>query len=66
MLRPIAEIAEKMGLDQQALVPYGRYKAKVSAGRRGGRRRQARQAHRGDRVSRQPRRAKARLPPQWG
>ena len=29
MLRPIAEIAEKMGLDPQALVPYGRHKAKV-------------------------------------
>ncbi len=29
MLRPIAEIAERMGLDHQALVPYGRHKAKV-------------------------------------
>ena len=41
MLRPIAEIAERMGLDQQALVPYGRHKAKVmldavsGGGRRG-------------------------------
>ncbi len=29
-MRPIAEIAEKMGLDPQALVPYGRHKAKVT------------------------------------
>ena len=29
MLRPIGEIAERMGLDPQALVPYGRHKAKV-------------------------------------
>ncbi len=28
-MRPIAEIAEKMGLDPQALVPYGRHKAKL-------------------------------------
>ena len=30
MLRPTGEIAEKMGLDPQALVPYGRHKAKVT------------------------------------
>ncbi len=29
MLLPIAEIAEKMGLDPEALIPYGRHKAKV-------------------------------------
>ena len=30
MLRPITEIAERMGLDHQALLPYGRHKAKVT------------------------------------
>ena len=28
-MRPIAEIADRMGLDPEALIPYGRYKAKV-------------------------------------
>jgi formate--tetrahydrofolate ligase len=28
-MRPIAEIAEAMGLDPQAIIPYGHYKAKI-------------------------------------
>ena len=28
-MRPIAEIAEAMGLDTQAIIPYGHYKAKI-------------------------------------
>ena len=28
-MRPIAEIAEAMGLDAQAIIPYGHYKAKI-------------------------------------
>ena len=29
-MRPIAEIAEKMGLDPEIIIPYGHYKAKLS------------------------------------
>ena len=29
-MRPIAEIAEAMGLDPEAIIPYGHYKAKIS------------------------------------
>ncbi len=29
-MRPITEIAESMGLDPEAVVPYGRYKAKIA------------------------------------
>ena len=28
-MRPIMEVAEELGLDRQALIPYGPYKAKV-------------------------------------
>ena len=40
-MRPIEEIAERLGLDPKALIPYGRHKAKVpldavaGGGRRG-------------------------------
>ena len=38
-MRPITEIAEEMGLDPKAIIPYGRYKAKIplDAIRRNGR-----------------------------
>ena len=26
---PITEIAQKLGIDQQMLIPYGKYKAKI-------------------------------------
>ena len=28
-MRPIAEIAEVLGLDQAMVIPYGKYKAKI-------------------------------------
>ena len=28
-MQPITEIADKMGLDREAVIPYGKYKAKV-------------------------------------
>ena len=28
-LRPITEIAEKIGIDEEYLIPYGKYKAKI-------------------------------------
>ena len=38
-LRPIADVAAELGLGPDDILPYGRYKAKISAG--GGRARQA-------------------------
>ena len=34
-MRPIVEIAEKMGLEPKVIVPYGQYKAKIPLGRYG-------------------------------
>ncbi len=62
-MKPIAEIAASLGLADEDVIPYGRYKAKIN--HRLIHRPASRASWSWSRPSAPPRRARARPPPAW-